>query len=102
MKPIEPGCLAIIVQASNTINIGRTVTVEKQVVPGEVIPFIETPAGSVYGTANKSGWLVSSQEYLISTIGQRSNKAVFETKQLMRIGDDRVQDVLKKVVENVE
>ena len=111
MKPIEPGCLAIIVNSLTPENIGKTVRVIEKVASDKIYS-MPSPDGSPrmidYTPCKETRWLVELEKdtvvVAIDKLGNyiRGNKGLCAEKRLMRIGDDSVQDVLKKVVENVE
>lgn len=105
MKPIEPGCLAIIVSASNKENIGKTVRCLQQISVGYLFVFDCGYKVTIKDGLFKAPWLVEATSSTL-TVGDifttQNSSCVAEKSWLMRIGDDSVQDVLKKVIENVE
>lgn len=112
MKPIEPGCLAIIINSFAPENIGKTVRVIEQVDIGktyEIIVKVGVVTNTVHYTASTSKcWLVKVLQGEVAIARDFFKQPVYndqglaKDEWLMRIGDDSVQDVLKKVVENVE
>lgn len=112
MKPIEPGCLAIIINSLAPENIGKTVRVIEQVGAGKTYKIIVkvgvVPTTIRYTASASKRWLVKVLQGKVVIARDFFKQPVYNdqglTKDewLMRIGDDSVQDVLKKVVENVE
>ena len=112
MKPIEPGCLAIIVNSFTPENIGKTVRVIEQIEAEktyEIIVKVGVMPTTIHYTASSSKrWLVEVLQGKVVIARDFFKQPVYNAQGLakdewlMRIGDDSIQDVLKKVVENVE
>lgn len=106
MKPIKPGCLAIIVGSLIPANIGKTVRC-LELLSGEADQLL--PSGLKTLPSIHKRWAVitldNSRTLEVLTAAGFSvtvNSGSCREDWLMRIGDDSIQDVLKKVVENVE
>lgn len=106
MKPIEPGCLAIIVGSLIPANIGKTVRCLELLSSKAGQPL---PSGLTTKFSTDRRWSVITPDRA-ETLEVPTDKGFTvivnsgscREDWLMRIGDDSVQDVLKKVVENVE
>lgn len=106
MKAIEPGCLAIIINSSPKENNGKVVRCVEKIcaTPNSIITL---PGGRLVAATGNPAFLVEAINgpLLINTTQGRQYSAltgICRISHLVRIGDDSVQDVLKKVVENVE
>lgn len=110
MKPIEPGCLAIIVNSFTPENIGKTVRVIEQVGVGKTYEIIVkvgvVPTTIHYAASDSKRWLVKALQGEVAIARDFFKQPVYndqglaKDEWLMRIGDDSVQDVLKEAIEN--
>ena len=106
MKPIEPGCLAIIVGSLIPTNIGKTVRC-LELLSNEAGQSL--PSGLTTLAASERRWSVITPDRAETLEVPTSkgfsvivNSGSCREDWLMRIGDNNPEDVLKKAIENVE
>lgn len=104
MKPIEPGCRALIINAVHKENIGKMVTAITTVAPGE--PITLSDGAYAVNIDPYPVWLVEGD--LIVGWGEnlmRSPQAFIEERNLMRLDnnfDDELDDETSPIEEEIE
>lgn len=102
MAELKAGGLALVIASGNNREIGKSVTLVKQLADGE---FYKFPNGSSYSMKSSTGqaiWVVSG-DVSVYTSKPSSGLSIFPSRCLMPINGDESPDVLRytKEISNV-
>lgn len=104
MKPIEPGCLAIIINSFTPENIGKTVRC-LELLSNEAGQPLPSGLTTRFSTNRRWSVITPDRAETLEVPTDKGFNVIVNSGScredwLMRIGDDNVQDVLKRAIEN--